>query len=278
MKLTDFDSGPFLLHHTRTESPVEEEFPLHAHDSYELYCFLEGQGYYTVEGHDYLLTHGCLLLMRDGETHKLHISAHKPYERIALHFPPDLLSGTVLEGLLAPFHDRPLGQRNMVPFCPAQRRAIELLLRMSDARDDEHLNVATLHYAYLPAVLAEINQALLEGDSDHPTDRKQDTLISEIIEFINRDPASVADVDMLEKVFGYSRSYLNRVFRRSTGVSIWDYVILKRLTLARSAIRNGSAAAAAAKEAGFSDYSSFYRQYKKRFGLTPEEEKRTAAH
>ncbi len=278
MKLPDFDSDPFLLHHTRTESPKEEDFPLHAHDFYELYCFLEGQGYYTVEGHDYPLTHGCILLMRDGETHKLHISPHKPYERIALHFPPDLLDGTVLEGILAPFRDRPLGQRNMIPSCPAQSRAVELLLRMTHPQADGHLSITTLHYAYLPAILAEINRALFEGDSDHPTDRKHETLISEIIEFINRDPSSVADVDMLEKVFGYSRSYLNRIFRRSTGVSIWDYVILKRLTLARSAIRNGSAAAVAAREAGFSDYSSFYRQYKKRFGLTPEEEKRTATH
>ena len=95
-----------------------------------------------------------------------------------------------------------------------------------------------------------------------------------IIEFINRDPAAVTGVDVLEEKFGYSRSYLNRTFRQSTGVSIWEYVILKRLTCARAAIRAGTPAAIAARDVGYSDYSSFYRQYRKRFGCTPEEEKR----
>ena len=88
------------------------------------------------------------------------------------------------------------------------------------------------------------------------------------------DPAAVTGVDVLEEKFGYSRSYLNRTFRQSTGVSIWEYVILKRLTCARAAIRAGTPAAIAARDVGYSDYSSFYRQYRKRFGCTPEEEKR----
>lgn len=265
--------SPFRMHHTRTEAPREEDFPLHAHDTYELYCFLEGQGYYTVEGHDYPLYPRCILVMRDGETHKLHINAQRPYERIALHFSPDSFEGTALEPLLSPFRDRPLGQNNVIPPCPALDRAVDLLLRMVDSRDGI-LHETSLYCAYLPAILAELRRALAEGASHANHERRSETLLSEIIDYINRDPAAVDDVDMLEKVFGYSRSYLNRIFRRSTGVSIWDYVILKRLTQARLSIRNGSAAALAAKEAGFSDYSSFYRQYKMRFGMTPEEDKR----
>ena len=56
-----YEDSDLMLHHTLTDNPSEAMFPLHAHDRYELYCFLHGQGYYTVEGHDYPLSPGSLL-------------------------------------------------------------------------------------------------------------------------------------------------------------------------------------------------------------------------
>lgn len=260
------------LHHTLTPAPSEKNFPLHAHNRYEIYCFLDGQGYYTVEGHDYPLTQGCILVMRDGETHKLHISPEKPYERIALHFAPSLVEPACKEALLSAFRGRPLGQRNILPPSKALDRVRDMLLRITDGSvpPDEARN---LILAYLPALLYELSRAArVKADTESLPDARP--LVGQIIDCINEDPAAVEGMEALEKRFGFSRSYLNRTFRQSTGVSIWDYVILKRLTAARKAIQGGIPAAAAAKDAGYTDYSSFYRQYKKRFGLTPEEEKR----
>ena len=261
------------LHHTRTESPDESLFPLHAHNRYEIYCFLEGQGYYTVEGHDYPLTPGCILVMRDGETHKLHISPDRPYERMALHFAPHLVDAAQRERLLAPFRARPLGQRNMLLPSNELTRISEMLLRITDGTlppEEDRDRIL----AYLPAILHELSRAaMLENQPSDNTDTAP--LVGQIIDYINRAPAAVESMEALEERFGFSRSYLNRTFRRSTGVSIWDYVILKRLTEARKAIRRGTPAITAAKEAGYTDYSSFYRQYKKRFDITPEEEKRS---
>lgn len=260
------------LHHSRTEHPSEDMFPLRAHSRYEIYCFLEGQGYYTVEGHDYPLTPGCILVMRDGETHKLHISPDKPYERIALHFPSTLIDPAQRENLLAVFRARPLGQRNMLSPSEELSRARDMLLRITDETvppEEERARIL----AYLPALLHELSRA---AKVEAQPEKQQTTkpLVGQIIDCINENPAAVEGMEALEEKFGFSRSYLNRTFRQSTGVSIWDYVILKRLTAARLAIRNGIPAATAAKDAGYTDYSSFYRQYKKRFGITPEEEKR----
>ncbi len=126
----------FELHHSLTESPDEAAFPMHAHSRCEIYCFLSGQGYYTVEGHDYPLTPGCILLMRDGETHKLHISPDRPYERIALHFSTSVLPSILPDAdsraaWLAPFRARPLGQRNRLPESPALHRVRDMLERIT---------------------------------------------------------------------------------------------------------------------------------------------------
>lgn len=46
--------------------------------------------------------------------------------------------------------------------------------------------------------------------------------------------------------------------------------MIKRLTSARERIRRGESAGSAAENAGFDDYSSFYRAYVKRFGCPPK--------
>lgn len=260
------------VHRTLTETPTEELFPLHAHTRYEIYCFLEGQGFYTVEGHDYPLTPGCILVMRDGETHKLHISSDRPYERIAVHFAPTIVRPEEQEILLSAFKNRPLGQRNMLPPSESLDRVREMLLRITEAGSTP-AEERDIIRAYLPAILYELSVAArVESAVACPTYSRP--LVGQIIDYINEDPAAVEGMEALEEKFGFSRSYLNRTFRHSTGVSIWDYVIYKRLTQARKDIRAGIPAAIAAASAGYTDYSSFYRQYKKRFGITPEEEKR----
>lgn len=268
----EYRDADLYLHHTLTEAPSEAFFPLHAHNRYEIYCFLDGQGYYTVEGHDYPLTPGCILVMRDGETHKLHISPDKPYERISLHFPPSIIEEGRRAELLSAFRARGLGQRNMLPSSEALDHARQMLIRISDGTASAEEQRGRI-LAYLPAILYELSRAA-KGWSEAERMSGDKPLVGRIIDCINEDPAAVESMEALEARFGFSRSYLNRTFRRSTGVSIWDYVILKRLTAARKAIRKGVPAAVAAKEAGYTDYSSFYRQYKKRFGITPEEEKR----
>jgi AraC-like DNA-binding protein len=54
-------------------------------------------------------------------------------------------------------------------------------------------------------------------------------------------------------------------------ISVYQYMLRKRLILAQQKIRDGESATAAAMLCGFNDYSSFYKQYKKLFGVSPSE-------
>ncbi len=273
-----YRDNDFELHHTLTESPDEACYPLHMHKHCEIFCFLNGQGYYTVEGRDYPLSPGTILIMRDGETHKLHIASDRPYERLSLHFSPSILPESARATMLAAFHDRPWGCDNRLPPSPYSDRVRNMLLRITE-EDIPADEVRRYIVSYLPAILLELRAAAVQPheviEDEQVPAKDNHTLVERMISFINGDPGSIADMESLEEHFGFSRSYLNRIFRRSTGVSIWDYVILKRLMLAREAIRAGHSAMDAAATAGYQDYSAFYRQYRKRFGITPEDEKRS---
>jgi AraC-like DNA-binding protein len=69
--------------------------------------------------------------------------------------------------------------------------------------------------------------------------------------------------------FNISKNYLNLLFRQTTGTTVNHYIRTKRLGLARQEILKGSNAQEAAYNAGFNDYSNFYRAYKTFYGSMP---------
>ena len=52
-------------------------------------------------------------------------------------------------------------------------------------------------------------------------------------------------------------------------MNAWEYIVLKRLVLARSMILDGVPVSDAAKDCSFQDYSTFYRAFKQEFGISP---------
>ena len=60
-------------------------------------------------------------------------------------------------------------------------------------------------------------------------------------------------------------------FKAVTGGSVYGYINQKRLTSALAMLRKGASASDAAKECGFSDYTVFYRSFKKMYGFSPGE-------
>ena len=95
------------------------------------------------------------------------------------------------------------------------------------------------------------------------------TITKEALAFINRYPDQNLTVAYLADSLHISSSHLAHVFKRDLHISIHKYILEKRLILANKKIKNSVNPTQAAAECGFHDYSGFYRQYKKMFGLSP---------
>ena len=65
------------------------------------------------------------------------------------------------------------------------------------------------------------------------------------------------------------RFYLEKTFKKETGTTVYHYVLLKRLNLARVLLAQGCRVDEACAGAGFNDYSNFIRTFKKHTGMTP---------
>ncbi len=68
-----------------------------------------------------------------------------------------------------------------------------------------------------------------------------------------------------------SLSTLQHTFKKEMQMPLYQYILKKRLVAARQQILRGVPATNVAIDLGFSDYSGFYKQYKKLFGISPNQ-------
>lgn len=158
MKLFEMSSRADSVHHSIDTVPDEKNFPLHAHKHCEIFYFIAGKGIYTVEGRDYPLSPGAILLFREGETHKLHISETEPYERIAVHL--DLTApywgSAEYASLRALFSDRTPGCGNLFLPTGAHAEFAESIFTRLCLPEESEAGFRTRLSALLPALLLEL--------------------------------------------------------------------------------------------------------------------------
>lgn len=286
MEQQRYDKDGVLIIHDLDNTPNPFLFSMHAHPVCELYYFMNGSGYYSVEGANYPLEKGSLLLMREGEFHALHIDPALCYERITVNFPYQAIDpdGT-WQALHTLLYDREPGKQNMTRLgdsAPYVAMLYERLLEAVQEENEASFEVLTL----LRAILAEIVRVRRRGTygEELPENvgfslrindvrRTEAKVVLDIIGYINAHLFEIENLSEIENKFFFSRSYINRIFKAATGSSVWNYVLLKRLIAAQNMLKNGTPAAVAAAKCGFNDYSSFYKQYKNKLGVAPTNEK-----
>ena len=126
------------------------------------------------------------------------------------------------------------------------------------------------YYAmFLEALLAEISLMCQTLRPSTPDSSASGT-ITDIIRYLNEHLTEPVTLDELSGRFFISKIlYEPSQFKKATGTTVMDYLIYKRIVMARQLMLNGFTAADAANETGFGDYSTFYRAYQKGDGMPP---------
>ena len=99
--------------------------------------------------------------------------------------------------------------------------------------------------------------------------RDQNSLIARVLAYVNSCYQSPVSLTQTASALYVSTSQLSHCFSRELGISFYQYVLQKRLICAKRLLQSGESAAQAAIQSGFSDYSAFYRAYKKYYGQAP---------
>lgn len=271
--LYSYNQGGINCTRTLDEHPNDEYFNMHAHERIEVIFFISGYCRYYVEGNEYALKPYDVMIMRPSETHRLKVMGDVPYERIVFHIIPDTFKMFDPEGeLLKPFFDRPLGKMNKFSSEDFDTDLYKLCLESIDFSTG--LNNKIEIESKLLTVLTEISKAYHNRMTNFGKQDKSENneITSKIIEYINQNIFEPLSLNAICEHFFISQSQLNRIFKKATGSSVWEYISIKRLLSARNMIRAGEPAGQVCIKCGFKDYSSFYRMYKSRFGVSPKQD------
>ena len=250
---------------------------IHAHATYEILYFLEGDAVFSIGGTDYILEPHTLLLIPPNVFHGIHVLTDKPYDRYTVHFDPALLSPEHRALLLSKLPEKSDSS------CCMRGMKDSGILEMLRQFDDLSSSSESLHKPLIPIFLQALIARILLKLPAKTTDSlssagSASSLKNNLLDYINDHFTEAITLDTLSARFFVSKSQLNQIFRKMTGTTVIDYIIRKRIAYAQQLLLNGVSAQQAGISAGFGDYTSFYRAYKKHFGCSPNQDKRDATH
>lgn len=261
MKTKSVKNKQFSLSYSVTDGG-DGNLVIHCHNEYEILYFIRGNVRYVIEGSEYILKAGSLLLIPQGVLHGVEECGEGSYQRYVLSIPRYAM-GTD-------------GQRIVDTVFKGERYYENTDGYGIDLAFNDIFNAKEQgEYAQTIAVQSLMLRIIHMQNSErgNVSDRPANDTLSDIIAYINDNFRSALTLDGISAMFFISKHHLNKRFKKATGVTVGEYMIYKRVYYARSLILRGTPATEAAVSAGFSDYSAFYKAYVKRMGHSPSEDK-----
>lgn len=263
----------FQVFHIKDKSFMEFEY--HYHDFQKIVIFVSGNVTYQIEGKAYKLQPWDILFLSSSEVHKPIIDPSVVYERIII---------WLNEG----FYKHYSKYDNDLSLCfDIASKNHKHLLRMSTndlidaktliqqleySRGDIGFASKLLNDALLVQLLVHFNRVVLDDNKQNSLiDVEYNQKIEDTIRYINNNLDKDLSIDHLASQLYMSKYYLMHTFKEETGHTIHKYILQKKLFLASEHIKTGKELKNISFECGFKDYSSFYRSFKKTFGMSPRD-------
>ena len=261
----------FRLFHLR--GAMEESVDWHYHTFHKIIEFRGGESGYGVEGKQYLLQPGDLVLVPQGCIHRPEAEPNVPYERRILYLSPEFLRRAGGSCDLAACFDRAREEFRFVVH-PADGTGGAQLAALEHAEREDAFGRELLAQSLLFQFLIGLNRAMADDLLQYAKPAAYDRKIESILRYLSEHLTEPVSIDDLAARFFVSKYHMMRQFRAQTGYTIHGYLTGKRLMFARAMIAAGTPVLQASEESGFGDYSAFLRAYRKQFGAAPNQEKR----
>lgn len=262
-------SDPYVETH-RDISYSNTQLNLHSHTFYELlYCNNDCGAEYLVGADRYRLQKGDIVFVPPGISHRplLPDTMTEPYERYVLWISQDFVDTyTSVFGM-------------------EKKPSYGTLLRTGGTKWEllggyfrrgvwEAENQAAGWQAAVVGntitLLTLMGRSIQERTASVLKAEKPD-LLNEVLAYVENHLSDRITLEETARHFYVSVSTITQLFRQKMGTSFYRCVTQQRLISAKALINEGKSLETVSREVGFADYSSFYRAFKKEYGITPRQ-------
>lgn len=248
------------------------DISIHQHEYYEFYYFLGGNVRYQVDNQLYTLSQGDFLLFPPGLSHRpIFMDDSIAYQRLVLWISQDFFDSLLQLSPDFGYAFQAVSTRRQYHFHADHVPGQEIQGRLIDLLEEIHSN-NTFHETTAQLMIASFlmhTNRLVYNTFHQISPSYENALYLNLCDYINNHLSDDLSLETLASFFYVSKYHIAHIFKDNMGISLHQYILKKRLQASKNGILSGTPFNQLIYQYGFHDYTSFYRAFKKEFGLSP---------
>ena len=252
----------------------------HWHSYFEITYVQEGQGNYSVNGQEYMMKPGDIIIFNNVEAHGWKLMG-EDMKLLVMIFSPEFVAEklSVFDSeYLKPFVERGSNFKNRIgseePVSQIRKGIREIYAEWQQQKEGYPLMIKANILRILTMLIRTYQD---ESKSGEMLKEKKSAMkrLEQAISYIDHHYSEKITLDEVAAAAYMSSNYFSSYFRKVTGISFSEYVTCIRISHARELLRDtDKSVTEIAMECGFHNISNFYRLYKKQVGKSPRDEKK----
>lgn len=263
----------YQVFHIRDKSFMEFEY--HYHDFHKIVVFISGNVTYLIEGKAYNLEPWDVLFLSRSEVHKPIIDPSVEYERVIIWLNEGFYEhyNQYNDDLKTCFLKASEHNKHVMRVSGSELDLLkDSLNRLEFVRNQQAFGSKLMNDSLMLQLLIHLNRiALDDTKGNRLVDVEYDEKIEKAIQYINGHIEGDLSIDHLASQLYMSKYHLMHRFKEETGHTVHQFVLQKRMFKASEMIKDGEDIKCVHEPCGFKDYSSFFRAFKKTFGMAPRD-------
>ena len=258
------EDAPYAVFHRENVNYVA-----HIHEEIEVGFVVSGSVRASGESCDYLLNEGDIYVFLPDEIHAL--TSESPNLLYILRLLPKQSDRVDFSSFRPASHCVRAGD---AAYEPLRRAVLEMVDEHDRAREGRDMVLRKCRYEIFLAIYRLMEQIPL-SEEERQRRAGRTSLLRRVNDYIAEHYDEPVSLDDLADHCGISKYYLSHSIKEVTGSTVLDFLMLYRLSLARSRLRNGEGTVTEiAFDCGFNNLRSFNRMFRKYYYVTPTEYRR----
>lgn len=267
--ITENDFNPTVLFASKSKLVCDGKY--HQHDYAELTCILSGKGKYYIEGKNYEVQAGDVIMCNPGIKHQtLEANEKEPIVEFVTGFMDFHFIGMPENAIVLKDGGYVL-RMSLESRQDVMKRCYEMVAEYESNNLGKYFMLKAQLMQIILVILREMQPVTEKQKTCRFESYNKNYVVKKIISYLNENYPCKISLDQIAQNLYLSPVYISKLFKEQTGESPINYLIKIRLDKAKEMLENESHGSirSVANQVGYEDVYHFSKLFKKYYGISP---------